>query len=149
MFLKLLFGKSTKIQNEKIGELKTRIKQDNPSINYTWTSAKVVASQKKETYFIIEGNSDGPHKQQLNAVYSIVDNLENLVCDVMNKLPDKSANKHVLRGEWKEKLYLSAIYPTDIWHPRFELTFEQLDEKGSSYISVMWENGNIIEIESD
>ncbi|WP_345167893.1 hypothetical protein [Nibribacter koreensis] len=149
MLLKLLFGKSTKIQDEKIGELKTRIKRDNPSINYTWTSVKVVANQKKETCFIIEGNSVGPHKQQLNAVYSIVDNLENLVRDVMSKLPDKSVYKNVLRGEWKEELYLSAIYPTDIWHPRFEITFEQLDEKASSYISVTWENGNITEVEED
>ncbi|MBB6610268.1 hypothetical protein H7F15_04390 [Pontibacter sp. Tf4] len=147
MFLKLLFGKSIKIEDKKIGELKTRIKRDNPSINYTWTSAKLVASQKKETCFIIEGNSVGPHKQQLNAIYFIVDNLENLVCDVMTKLPEKSAYKDVLQGEWKEELYLSAIYPTDIWHPRFELTFEQLDDKALGYISVMWENGNITEIE--
>lgn len=55
------FGRLTKIQDKKIGELKTKIKSDNSSINYTWTGEHKLDGQAKPTVFILEGNNLGPY----------------------------------------------------------------------------------------
>lgn len=145
------FGRPTKIQDEKIGELKTRIKSDNPSIKYTWTGEHNLDGQAKPTSFILEGNCSGPYGEQLRSVYRIVDTIDIILEQVDKELKEQPNIKQRFKSDWTKKFYLAAIVP---FNPdvkgigtQFEINFEPIDEDDTDYVGLIWDNDRLTEIE--
>ena len=138
-----LFGKKREIYDERIGKLTTRVKNENPSINYTWSSEHQLFGQAKPTVFIMEGNVNGPAKNQLNSIYNIIDTLDEIIEHIIQ------ATKTTIKI--KENFYLTAVlssnYETKRNEKEFEINFEPINEDSKQYISLMWNNGNLTEIE--
>ncbi|MTI29520.1 hypothetical protein [Xanthovirga aplysinae] len=143
---KILFGKKINFQDPKIGTLTTRIKSNNPSIEYTWTGEYLIDDQKKETVIILEGNLNGPHKAQLNSAYRIVDELDSIIERVDNELKENASNYKKIKN-WKEEFYFAAVTPYDQRENKFELNFEPIDSNNNRYVSLIWSNGQINEVE--
>ncbi len=148
-FLKdMLFGKKVSFIDTKIGELTARVKNDNSSINYTWSGEYMLSGQKKPTVFILEGNAEGPYKQQLASVYRIVDTLDSIILWVDSQLKQKENFKPIFK-DWKDTFYLAAITPynpdtIDIRN-MFEITFEPVIEKEIHYLGLTWVNDRFSE----
>lgn len=142
-----LFGKEIVFSDKIIGELKARIKNRNPSINYTWTGEHQFSKQKKKTVFILEGNVNGPYKEQLKSVHRIIEDLDNITNNVnaeirINKRPNERFNNN-----WIKEFYLAAITPIEIRENNFEVTFEPINDEDISYVSFTWTKDRITEIE--
>ena len=148
-----LFGREIKIQDNKIGVLTTKIKSDNPSINYTWTGEPKLAGQKKPTVFILEGNSLGPYKDQLKGVHRIVDTLDNIIYQIDKELKGRQKIKQRFMNDWTKDFYLAAITPYDPGvkgeGKQFEINFEPLDEDDTDYVGLLWNNDELKEIEAE
>ena len=144
-FNDILFGKQVIVLDQILGELKTRIKNENPQTNYTWTSKNLIVRQRKKTFFILEGNYLGPDKNQLKCIYRIIDNLPEIIktVDQKIKITDLKFNR-----EWNNEFYLAAITPIARQDNQFEVTFEPLNEDSIEYVSFTWENDKITEIEA-
>lgn len=144
-FSDILLGKQVSVLDKILGELKTRIKNENPTVNYTWTSENLISGQPKKTVFILEGNCLGPDKNQLKSFYRIIDNLYEIIKTADQKI--KVTNLKFNR-EWSSEFYLAAITPIARQDNQFEVTFEPLNEDSVEYVSFTWENDKIFEIES-
>jgi len=142
-----LFGKEKIISDKKIGVLKARIKKTHPSINYVWASEVLLKGQKKETVIILEGNSSGPHINQLNSAYSIVDNLENLKEQIEHESKRNNSNSKKYYGDWIKDFYLAAITPIEVRDNSFEVNFEPIDQNDKGYVLFTWKNNQISGIE--
>lgn len=140
----ILLGKQVTVLDKILGELKTRIKKENPSTNYTWTSENLISGQRKKTVFILEGNYLGPDKIQLKSVYRIIDNLQEIMKTVDRKIKLTNLNYY---SEWSKEFYLAAITPIAWQDNHFEVTFEPLNEDSVRYVSFVWGNDKITEIE--
>ena len=147
-----LFGRHITIENERIGRLKARVKGDNPSINCTWTSEHQLAGQARPTVFILEGNNKGPHKEQLDSIYKIIDTLNDIVVQVDKRLKTKSDIKERYRRDWTKEFFLSAIYAYDPFtkgiERQFEVNFEPITGEDTDYITMIWDKGRLTEIEA-
>ena len=150
--LKFLFGLEVKIQDPIIGELTAIIRGDNPSINYTWTGEHKLEGQIKPTVFILEGNKDGPYREQLKSIHRIVDTLDNVIDQLDSNLKQQQKIKIQYKEEWMSDFYLAAIVP---YNPdikgvgqRFEINFEPVEEDRTDYISLIWDNDRLTEIEA-
>jgi hypothetical protein len=140
-----LLGKQVTVLDKVLGELKTRIKKKNPSVNYTWVSQNLIVGQGKKTVFILEGNYLGPDKNQLKSVYRILENLQEIVKTVDQKL--KGTN-WTFKSEWSSEFYLASVTPFARQHNQFEVTFEPVNEESDEYVSFVWEKDRITEIEA-
>jgi hypothetical protein len=145
-----LFGRQVKFQDSIIGELTTKVKKDNPSINYTWTGSTKLTGQLKETFFILEGNNHGPYKDQLNSVHRIVDTLNDIIASVDREIKGMQNVKPRYMRDWTKEYHLAMVSPYDPnvkgVGKKFEVNFEPLDEKDLDYIGLIWDNGKLIEI---
>ena len=146
------FGRLTKIQDEKIGELKTKVKSDNPSINYTWTGEHKLDGQAKPTVFILEGNNIGPYGEQLKSVHRIVDTIGDIIARVDKELKERLNIKQRFKNDWTKEFYVAAIVPYD---PdvkgvgiQFEINFEPIKEDDTDYVGLIWNNDRLTEIEA-
>ena len=144
-FNDILFGKQVIVLDQILGELKTRIKNENPSDNYTWTSENWIDGQRKKTVFILEGNYLGPDKNHLKSIYRIIENLQEIMETVDQKIKGSDLN---FNREWNNEFYLAAITPIARQDNQFEVTFEPLNEDSIEYVSFTWENDKITEIEA-
>lgn len=142
----ILLGKQVVVLDKVLGELKTRMRKEDQSANYTWTSESLIAGQRKKTLFILEGNYLGPDNNQLKSVYQIISSLQEIVKTVDQNI--KATNLNYNR-EWSNEFYLAAITPITRRDNQFEVTFESLDEDSVEYISFIWENDKIFEIEAE
>ena len=142
-----MFGKEKKFTDNKIGILKSRIKNENPSINHTWTGESLLPDQKKKTVFILEGNFRGPYKNQLESVHRIIEGLNSIIQKIQIEINNNKPVKTQLSKDWIKGFYLAAITPMEIRETKFEVTFEPLNDKDTGYIGLIWENGKITEIE--
>ena len=142
-FNDILFGKQVTVLDKILGELKTRIKNENPSANYTWTSENLITGQRKKTVFILEGNYHGPDKNQLKAVYRIIDNLQEIRKTVDQKIRGTDFN---FNRDWSNEFHLAAIIPLSRQDNQFEVIFEPLNEGSVEYVSFVRENDKITEI---
>lgn len=147
-----LFGRQIKIQDNKIGELTTKVKGDNPSINCTWTGEHKLAGQKKPTAFILEGNNMGPYGDQLKGVHRIVDTLDSIIAQVDKELKGRLNIKQRFKDDWSKDFYLAAITPYDPdvkgEGKQFEINFEPIKENDTDYVRLLWDNGRLTEIEA-
>ena len=143
---KLLFGRPTYFEDFKIGKLKTRVKSENPSIEYTWVGEHLLPHQKEKTVFILEGNIYGPSKSQLESAHKILDELQSIVENIDAKLQSNSSNYSKI-SDWKENFFFTAVTPNNQRNNGFELNFEPLDQDDTRYVGCMWTNGRITEIE--
>jgi hypothetical protein len=146
-----LFGRLIKISDDKLGELTTRVKNNNPSINCTWTGEHKLNGQGKPTVFILEGNNIGPYADQLKSVYRIIDTLDDITAQVDKELKGRLNTKPRYKGRWTNEFYLAAIVP---YNPnvkclgnQFEIQFEPIEEDDTDYIGLIWNNGRLTEIE--
>ncbi len=142
------FGKQIVFSDKLIGNLETRIKIDNPTINYTWVGETQLTGQKRKTVFILEGNSQGPYKNQLKSVQRIVQNIENITKEIDLELKAAKSVKLRFKHNWVKDFYLAAITPNDTRENKFEVNFEPIDENDSGYVLFLWANDRISEIES-
>lgn len=148
-FIKDFFwGKKIKINDDKIGELTARIKNKDISVNYTWTGEHKLDGQKKETFFILEGNSLGPYKEQLISVHRIVDTINDIITQLNKEFKNKQTIREKFKGDWAREYYLAAItsYNTrkNIISGMFEITIEFLDD--DAYAIFIWNGDMITEI---
>jgi hypothetical protein len=145
-----LFGRQIKFQDSKLGELTTKIKTENPSINYTWAGTIKLSGQRKETYFILEGNSTGPYKSQLGSVHRIIDSLDNIIVTIDKELKGRQNIKPRFMKEWTKDYHLGMVTPYDPYvkgiERKFELNFEPLDEDDLEYVNLVWDNDRLVEI---
>jgi len=143
---RLLFGKKITIKDERIGTLSSRIKSKNLSKECTWISEHLIPEQQEKTVFILEGNFNGPYYSQLKAVYRIIEELKLIIENVDNELR-KNSSKYEKLKNWKDKFYLAALTPYDVSRNEFEINFEPFDKDDTRYISLLWRNGYLSEIE--
>ncbi|MGD1846229.1 MAG: hypothetical protein ACFB10_12650, partial [Salibacteraceae bacterium] len=115
----LLFGRKIYFNDPVLGKFSTRVKSDNPSINRTWYSAKRIGNYPEDTLFILEGNSRGPNKMELESVRKLMAELPQVMNQVDKDLSQK-ANYNKFK-DWKSSLYLSAVNP---YEKGFEVQFE-------------------------
>jgi hypothetical protein len=146
-----LFGRLIKINDDKLGELTTKVKSDNPSINYTWTGEHKLKGQRKPTVFILEGNSFGPHGDQLKSVYRIIDTLDDITTQVDKELKGRINTKPRYKGRWTNEFYLAAIVPYNRnvrgLGNQFEIQFEPIEVDDTDYVGLIWNNDRLTEIE--
>lgn len=142
---RLLFGKKITIKDERIGTLFSRIKSTDPSIECTWISEHLISKQQ-QTVFILEGNLNGPYYSQLKSVYRIIEELKLIIENVDNELR-KNSSKYEKLNNWKHKFYLAALTPHDVSSNEFKINFEPFDDDDTRYVSLLWRNGNLSEIE--
>lgn len=142
-----LFGQLKIIVDPKIGNLEARIKNINPSINYTWTSTKQLPGQLEATVIILEGNANGPYKNQLTAAYSIVDNLTSIQYSIDKELTKTNLSKLSNPEDWRGKFYLAAITPIEVNDNSFELCFESINQDNEDYFACTWEDEKLIDFE--
>ena len=147
-----LFGRKISIQDSKIGELKTRVRGNNPSINYTWTGEYKLQGQKKPTIFILEGNNVEPYRSHLKGLHNIIDTLDNIVEQVDKELKGRPNVKQRFKENWVKDFYLAAITPynpnTNEDGEQFELNFEPIIEDDTDYVGFLWNNGILAEVEA-
>lgn len=143
-----LFGRKIKFHDNIIGELSTRVKSENPSNEYTWAGDHLLQNQACKTVFILEGNINGPYKLQLAAVYKIVNDLQHILTEVNDELKVKHPKKHLDLKDWTLEFYLAAITPNDVRTNQFEVTFEPADKDDLRFVSFLWTNGRISEVEA-
>jgi len=145
---KFFWGKQVVFTDKLIGILKTRVKNENPSINYTWIGENLLNGQKRKTVFILEGNSQEPYKNQLKSVYRIVQDLENITRQINFELKSSKYTNPRFKHDWLKDFYLAAITPNDVRENRFEVSIEPINENDTGYVSFLWANGRISEIEA-
>jgi len=144
---RLLFGKKITIKDERIGTLSSRINSINPSEECTWISEHLIPVQQQKTVFILEGNINGPYYSQLKTVYRIIEELKLIIENADNEL-SKNSSKYEKLKNWKDKFYLAALTPYDVSRNEFEINFKPYDNDDTRYISLLWRNGCLSEIES-
>lgn len=137
------FGKMVRIKDPILGDLETRVKGDNITKVYTWTSEHLIPGQLEKTVFILEGNLTGPYKSQLQAVYRIIYNLQDLIQTVDLKIKN---TKPTYNQYWSTQYYLAAITPVDVEKSQFEVCFDSLAPGEGNSVSFFWENDVISEI---
>lgn len=142
-----LFGKKVFIEDSVIGTLEARIKSKNPSIKYTWLSEHLIPNQKAKTVFILEGNINGPSKQQLGSAYRIVTELESITDEIDSQLSKKDLIYAKL-SDWKKTFYFAALTSYEERANEYEINFEPIDEDDTRYIGCIWSNGRITEVEA-
>lgn len=103
----------------------------------------MVSDQRKKTVIILDGNYIGPDKNQLKSVYRIIDNLQEIVKMVDQKIKGTDLNYN---RDWSSEFHLAAITPVPRKDYQFEVTFEPLNEESVEYVSFVWENDKITEI---
>ena len=143
---RLLFGKKITILDERIGTLSSRIKSKDPSIECTWISEHLIPDQQQKTVFILEGNINGPYNSQLKSVYRIIEELKHIIENVDNELR-KTSTKYEKLKNWKGEFYLAALTPNEVSRNEFEVSFEPFDDDDTRYVSLLWRDGNLSEIE--
>ncbi|MFN7117328.1 MAG: hypothetical protein ACK4TA_11050 [Saprospiraceae bacterium] len=142
-----LFGKEVRFYDPILGELKTRVKKANTTVSYTWTGEYILPGQKKKTFFIVEGNYLAPDKVQLNSLYYIIENLDEIIAKVDTELKAKPSVKSRFKQQWSDAFYLAAILPYAAdGGNAFELSFEPLAEEDTDYVGLIWQNGILIDI---
>jgi hypothetical protein len=141
------FGKEKVIADKKLGLLKTRIKNTNPSISNVWASEVRLSGQLLETVIILEGNSEGPFKEQLDSAYKIVDSTNDISARIL--IDSKNMNLDTSRfiGDWIKEFYLSAITPIDLRENSFEVEFESTKPEDNRYVLFTWRNNVLSEID--
>ena len=142
-----LFGKEKTIPDSKLGFLKARIKKTHPSVSYVWASEIRLSGQLRETVIILEGNSDGPFREQLDSAYKIVDSIKELVTRIYLDSKSMNLDKTKYKGDWAKDFYLSAITPIDVAESSFEVEFETTTPNDDSYVLFTWKANVISEIE--
>lgn len=142
-----LFGKEKTIADTKLGHLKARIRRTNPSVSYVWASEIRLSGQLQETVIILEGNSDGPFREQLDSAYKIVDSIKEMAARFHLESKSLNLDKTKFYGDWTKDFYLSAITPIDIRESSFEVEFESTNPNDNSYILFTWKDNVISEIE--
>lgn len=142
-----LLGKEYYFIDSRLGDFKTRTRNQNLNANCTWIGDFRIWNQEKETVIIIEGNIQSPLKQHLDTVHSII-NSQN---EIKKKIEDEwkvSENKNGTFDEkWLTKFYLSAIVPAESENNSFEINFESKDNNVSTIISIIWEKLKMSEFE--
>lgn len=143
----LLFGKEYQFEDPKLGEFKTRIRNVNQPKDHTWSGTFFINGQKSETVIIVEGNVEGPFKDQLKAIHSIVDSIDiiNQKVDSEWKISQDSNGNY--EESWLLNYYFAAVIPRKIENNSFEINYESNNENSSKMISLIWENSRVSEFE--
>jgi hypothetical protein len=142
-----LFGKVKTIDDSKLGLFKARIKNVNPSIGYVWVSEIRLSGQLRETIIILEGNSKGPFKKQLESAYKIIDSINDIATSILLKSNSLNLDETKMIEEWRKEFYLSAITPIDLVENTFEVEFETTNSKDNRYILCTWKDNVISDID--
>ena len=148
---RILFGRKIKINDNRIGELSSRIKSDNLSVEYTWYGEYKLIGQNKVTAFYLNGNCLGPYSEQLRSVHRVVDTLNDIFLKIDVELKKRQDVKDRFKIDWRNDFYLAAIYSdiqdSSLFSNRLELSFEALDDEDLNAIGLIWQNDKLIEIE--
>lgn len=143
LIIDFLFGKKRIVKVPNIGDFESRIRKDNPSINYSWQFYGILDNQEKETSIIIHGNSKGPSISQKNALYELIDNIEDLIKQIEPMVP-----KSPMFSDWKNTFYIAAINTCEEKENSLEISFEPKDEDKTNNFGFIWRNNVISEIEA-
>jgi hypothetical protein len=142
-----LFGQIEVFNDDLVGKLTARIKNRNPSINYTWVGEHLLSGQKKPTVFIMEGNSAGPYKDQLISTQSIVKSFTEIEEDICSNLKSQEGIKPRFISNWTSDFFISAIVPNTQNEGSFEIIYEPVDPDDLDCVSCVWKNGQLTKIE--
>ena len=144
-----LFGREIEIYDQKLGELSTKVKTRNPLRIHDWSGEHKLKGQAKPTFFILEGNIDGPDKSQKNCVYKIIDSLDEIMNQIDKFIKTQSNIAPIYEHDWMKKFYLASV--TIALHEsraiQFEIWLEPIDDKSPNDIRLIWDNGKLTEIE--
>ncbi len=142
----LFFGKKKEIHDSLIGILKTRIKNENLNINYVWYGENHIKSQKRQTVFILEGNSLGPFSSQLSQVHKIINEIDEIYKKTEIGISGSLIGKNELITNFRNNFYLASITPWKVDEGSFEINFEPIMDDESGYISFIWKNSEISDL---
>lgn len=148
----LFMGKEKKFNDEKLGLLSTRVKRNKLKTSYTWLGEKILANQLKPTFFILEGDYDGPYLSHIKSLHRIIDTL-----DIITEQIKLSEVIHIIKqkynDDWPNEFYLASIVPYDPStkgeSKQFEINFDSTNKDETDYISLLWNNDTISEIEAN
>ena len=141
-----IFGKEIKYNDNRIGELTARIRNKKKT-NCTWTGTYLIPGQKAETVIILEGDNKAPFPSQIKGIYALLDNIQDINRKLEEYWKSKPFVKQSYTADWLDKYYIEGIWPRKIEENSFEITYEQYDKEQSSYISLIWKNKEISEVE--
>ncbi len=144
-----LFGRKIVIQNSRIGNLTTRVRDSKPFKIYTWTSECIISHQPAPTVFLWEANIHGPNRRTLDNIYKIIDSLDDIISQIKKDIEfrPKDLPKYK-QPDWINNFYLSYIGPSEPESLilKYEIIFESIHEENTDTISLYWENGKMSEI---
>ena len=145
-FKDILFGEKKFVETEIVGTFHARIRKKNNSKAITWTSTIRIDNYSDEIVILLEGDSFGPAKVQVESATWIIQNIKGIENELLTeinrdlKLSDKFKNKNL------NDLRLSCLNPWDISFNNYELSFESKSDE-SFAISAIIQNQKIVEIE--
>ena len=145
----LLFGKKKTFDHPILGTLKSdRIKGNNQTKTYTWRGSILIGNNTIETLFYLEGNNAAPFSNHIDFVCQLAENWDSEhLPNIEEKINKKGIDKVEPFSNWKNDLYLAAIYSTNKKSSDFELTLEPIDSENLDSIGIDVKNGMITNVE--
>jgi hypothetical protein len=143
-----IFGKEILFTDTLIGELRTRAKKADPSINYTWTGKHLLKNQKKETAFVLEGNINGPYHDQLKSAQRIAANIDNIISQVDIELKKTKPASSVFAIDWFKYFYVAVIATFDMAKNTFEVCLEPISGHDNGFVNFIWANDSVSQIDA-
>ncbi|WP_405397820.1 hypothetical protein [Maribacter sp. Asnod2-G09] len=145
----LLFGKKKTFNHPILGTLKSdRIKGNNQTKTYTWRGSILIGNNTIETLFYLEGNNAAPFSNHIDFVCQLAENWDSEhLSNIEEKINKKGIDKVEPFSNWKNDLYLAAIYATNKKNTDFELTLEPVDSENLDSIGIDVKNGIITKVE--
>lgn len=139
-----LFGKKRIILDSKLGEISARVRNHNNESEITWKATLSIVKQPEDTLFILEGDTNGPFKGQLDAAHSIIENYHELLATASKKkaITSRGASENYeLDG-----FYFACLTTLEYKKNTFEICFDPTDEEIDYAYSLKWEYGKITQI---
>ena len=145
----LLFGKKKTFNHPKIGAFKSdRIKGNNSTKAYTWLGETSIGNNTTKTIIFLEGNNKSPYSKHLDFISELMENWEReYLPNIESEIIKNGIDKVEPFSNWKNDLYLAAIYSTNKKSSDFELNLESIDDEKSDTIGIDVKNGIISKVE--
>lgn len=142
-----IFGKEITYRDNRLGELTARIRNKKKEKGYVWTGTCLIPEQKTETVILLEGDKNAPFSGQLTGIYALLDNVQNINRKLDEYWKTEPFVKQSYTADWLDKYYIEATICCEIEDNSFEISYDPYDKEDSSYISLIWKDNEISEVE--
>lgn len=137
-----LIGKKIFFEDPVLGQLYTRTRKNNPSIEKSWEAVDKKPPQLEFAFVAIEGNCNGPYPHQLVQVHHLLEHWNQTINAIDAKVKQQSGDLSKF-SKWQEELQLTAMYPEN---DSFLLAFEKAYSSDEVTIYAYIKNGAVTEV---